>query len=542
MSGLRCPKCDSSLRLILEINDFGVLKCKCSEFSRYKNIIYLKDDAIQNKSTKLIHDNNEFSAIKTLLNLPLRVFLPLFFLTKSNIAKMIGLDNTLRILTIFGFNKEWSNYLINRTKIPYFQISKSSLKFIKNKNVNILDLGCGTGHFIENLKQNSSSSSIIGIDISFLNLFLANYFSSNILITFVCYDIENKLPLKSELFDFIHMADTFQYIKAKEKLIFELGRVVNKNGVMVIPHTHQKSTKTIIGITQYKSKIILEKSGFKKIIISSDNNLLLNINPLNILKLSDSDAYSVVASKVNLPLFEDWNNKKIIFIQPHLDDAVLSADLLIRKLTEASIDLQIITVFTKGNLKEYTPQAEAFISKAGFDDPEQLFQTFKNEDISVMKNIGVRFKHLNFTDAAFRKDKKGTPIYKSASEQFSGNISVRDKLLTKQVMTQIKRSVKSGNLLFICPLGVGGHADHIIVRKAVEMLKKPVIYWQDYPYNNPENLNIFFKKHKNYKLKFELKNDNYKQKIEDINLYKSQIKMLFPNNQFTDLAEKYYIK
>ena len=46
------------------------------------------------------------------------------------------------------------------------------------------------------------------------------------------------------------------------------------------------------------------------------------------------------------------------------------------------------------------------------------------------------------------------------------------------------------NDILVCPLSLGGHVDHILVREAVESLHRPVLYYADVPYvlNNPQTL------------------------------------------------------
>jgi hypothetical protein len=42
----------------------------------------------------------------------------------------------------------------------------------------------------------------------------------------------------------------------------------------------------------------------------------------------------------------------------------------------------------------------------------------------------------------------------------------------------------------VCQLGLGSHVDHVIVRRAVDLLQRPVLYYVDIPYlfNSPEEL------------------------------------------------------
>ena len=44
--------------------------------------------------------------------------------------------------------------------------------------------------------------------------------------------------------------------------------------------------------------------------------------------------------------------------------------------------------------------------------------------------------------------------------------------------------------VLVCPLSLGGHVDHILVRRAAESLKRPLLYYADVPYllNYPQTL------------------------------------------------------
>jgi LmbE family N-acetylglucosaminyl deacetylase len=338
------------------------------------------------------------------------------------------------------------------------------------------------------------------------------------------------------------MADTFHYIKDKKHLLKELGRVIKDNGLLAIIHTHEKSMKNIIGIKENLVKNYLSKLGINNIRISTDNNLLANINILNTKYLTDSDAYNVFASKRQILTNNILKNREFYFVSPHLDDAILSASFLIKKLRDANIKIQVITLFTKGSPNPYSPQAEEFIKLSGLKDSRSLFKTLSHENANAAKSLDVRYKYLNFIDAAFRKNIFGKNIYINSSEQFDGVVFKEDKSLVIQISNEISKYINNQhNSVFLVPLGIGGHVDHVIVRKAIEALNQPIIYWEDYPYNQSNrNIKSFFKKNKNFKLSFILANEKLNVKKLAIESFKSQMKVLFPNGLIGNLDEKYY--
>lgn len=541
MVGLKCPRCGEKLKIDINSKTLQILSCKCSKYPVYNDIVYLEQDNISKKAVDRITKGNNVGAIKTLMNLPLRLFLPFYILTQSNIAELLGFENTVRMLMIFGYEPKWSRYLLNRKNIPYYQISLASLELLKKADLDVLDVGCGAGIFLPEITRKLNPHSITCIDHSFFNLYLAKYFFGNINTAFICCDIEKRLPFDDAKYDFVHMSDTFQYVKDKKSLLKELSRIIKKSGLLSVPHTHKESTKTIFGVNKITAKNYLSGCGFKNIKIVNDSVVLVNLNLANITGGLDSDAYSIFASKKVVINSDLCKSKNFVLVSPHLDDAALSAGFLINKLKRAHFPVTILTIFNKGSSGPLTPQAETFIRSSGFKNQKSLFDAFDKEDARAMASLGVGFKHMGFIDAAFRKDERGRSIYNGVAEQFAGIISQKDDGLIKSVFNAIKKTVKRpDNIIFVCPVGIGGHVDHIIVREVVRRFKSPTIYWQDIPYNNSQNIKTFFSKNKHFNPLFGIDAGIKFSKIKTVKIYKSQMAVLFPDNKIGNLYEKYY--
>lgn len=196
------------------------------------------------------------------------------------------------------------------------------------------------------------------------------------------------------------------------------------------------------------------------------------------------------------------NKYEIIFISPHLDDAILSCGGLIAKFSKEKKKILIVTVFTEGINKKR-----------------------KNEDNEVCKALNVDYIHLGLTDVINRKNDLSWE-------------KIKDKLI-KRIEIQ-----KNGVLYF--PLGIGGHMDHLLVRQVgVSFKKNRVYFWEDYPYKMYNSAQIELLKLREHFLL------NIVENIEDfldtkkrlIGLYKSQTKVIFGSKPiFLSSFEKYYIK
>jgi LmbE family N-acetylglucosaminyl deacetylase len=99
------------------------------------------------------------------------------------------------------------------------------------------------------------------------------------------------------------------------------------------------------------------------------------------------------------------------------------------------------------------------------------------EDNKAMSALGVSWKQLGFTDAASRYD-HGNLRYPDEARRRSKSNDRMLNALTRSILSLRNRSV------FVVPVGVGRHIDHILVREAAEGAVDPIelYYYVDYPY------------------------------------------------------------
>ena len=92
-----------------------------------------------------------------------------------------------------------------------------------------------------------------------------------------------------------------------------------------------------------------------------------------------------------------------------------------------------------------------------------------------------------------------------------------------------------------CPLAIGNHVDHVIVRDlCIKLFKQNLILWTDYPYISWGNTaKDFINK---MKLKSFIWDKNLEKKRKLILGYKTQIPVLFPKGKPKILPESYYLK
>jgi len=168
-----------------------------------------------------------------------------------------------------------------------------------------------------------------------------------------------------------------------------------------------------------------------------------------------------------------------IYISPHFDDAVLSCGGLIWEQTHSGIPVEIWTV----NAGDPPPGPVSDLITRNHADwqtgtPQETVVLRRSEDKNAARRVGATARHLGMVDALYRRTKTGTLLY---TVDIFDPIHPREAGIVNKAARQIAENLTQYDTL-VCPLAIGGHVDHVIVRKAVEMLGRPLWYYADIPY------------------------------------------------------------
>lgn len=158
----------------------------------------------------------------------------------------------------------------------------------------------------------------------------------------------------------------------------------------------------------------------------------------------------------------------ILFVSPHLDDAVFSAGALIADLTPEH-EVVIATVFTQS-----VPNPTGFALRCQTDKDIAADVDYmalrRAEDAQATANLGARAMWLDLPEAPHRG-------YDSASALFGPRLPQDD---LGPVTAAIAPLVAQASLVF-GPYGHGKHVDHLLVRDALQACGW-ALYWLDQPY------------------------------------------------------------
>ena len=131
----------------------------------------------------------------------------------------------------------------NISELPYFRGFLRSIegRFFRELNLQgeILDLGCGDGHFTS---KTLPGSKVQGIDPAFYSLKAAkklDYFSG-----LIC-SIGNKLPYQESIFDTIISNSVLEHIPDVDSVIHEAASVLKRGGKFIISVPNSNFTKNL---------------------------------------------------------------------------------------------------------------------------------------------------------------------------------------------------------------------------------------------------------------------------------------------------------
>jgi len=169
---------------------------------------------------------------------------------------------------------------------------------------------------------------------------------------------------------------------------------------------------------------------------------------------------------------------KWVYISPHLDDAAISAGGMLFDLSQAGNKVEIWTCMAGIPINmEFSPLADLFHQSWGFSSGEDAIRGRREEDRKAANRLGAAVRHFDFFDCIYRRDEKGEWPY----AYIGAEPQSMDRDLPSNIASELSGQLSSEDIVFL-QLSVGSHVDHVLVRKAVELLNRPLKYIIDIPY------------------------------------------------------------
>lgn len=168
-----------------------------------------------------------------------------------------------------------------------------------------------------------------------------------------------------------------------------------------------------------------------------------------------------------------------IYLSPHLDDAALSAGGWIYDQTQAGNQVEIWTIMCGyPATKDLSIFAQYLHHRWGMSSARKVVSGRRREDRNAAAILGAKTRHFDFLDCIYRQDANGDWLY---FDIFVDPSLPGEADLPAKIASAISARLKPDDKL-ICQLGIGKHVDHVTVRRAAELLGRPLHYVADIPY------------------------------------------------------------
>jgi len=172
---------------------------------------------------------------------------------------------------------------------------------------------------------------------------------------------------------------------------------------------------------------------------------------------------------------------RIVYLSPHLDDAIFSCGGIIAHQVQTGNDVEVWSIFTADppddKLTAFAKILHRRWAKEGLP-----YELRRFEDEEACRVLGVKSRHFNFPDCIYRYyDTNKSPLVRKTSDLFR---PVREPEISLEgnILSTVFSNLSIDDQV-ILPLGVGEHIDHLLIRQLGLRLKNKKLFYPDFPYS-----------------------------------------------------------
>lgn len=180
------------------------------------------------------------------------------------------------------------------------------------------------------------------------------------------------------------------------------------------------------------------------------------------------------------------SKNRLLFISPHMDDAVLSCGGFIGKLAAYGYPVMVLTLFCGSPEGPLSPLAKALHDewKLPLDAPAIR----REEDRRAMELLGVPYFQESFKDCIYRRDPNTQTYAYNDIDEIIGQEGVRESNMIDVIAENLSGHLSQNRWdIIYAPLSIGRHVDHQIVNLAVKQIMLDFShldfhFYEDLPY------------------------------------------------------------
>ncbi|MDB4956495.1 MAG: hypothetical protein JWO36_4064 [Myxococcales bacterium] len=265
---MRCPCCFGDLavqsvaRGTSEIVEFGIIRCRCSQYPVIQGILLLGkrdtqsfvpflaradiDGLLEHIAEKRWAGAGWFAAIETEWG-------PRDFLARAPETLFAAADRFREYAKAAAIPVvyELMSHLKYFHATPKYLAALSLVELLSRRRAHdqvtdhVIDLGAGAGHFGELALRHAKPTIVYLVDVTFRSLLMSRWmFPDPSRCMCVRTDLNLPLPFKDGAVDAAVSADAIHYVEAKASLFREVKRVLRPDGSMLFTHLHNAEHPT----------------------------------------------------------------------------------------------------------------------------------------------------------------------------------------------------------------------------------------------------------------------------------------------------------
>lgn len=233
-------------------------------------------------------------------------------------------------------------------------------------------------------------------------------------------------------------------------------------------------------------------------------------------------------------------NYRHVYLQPHFDDAVLSAGGTIGLQVATGQKVLVVTVF--GGLPPAGTPLSAFATQTQrrmglAQDAAEAVRQRRAEDQAAVESLGADVYWLDYRDAIYRGVPPSSQPSYASEEAIFGEVNAADLSLDEELASLFLNLHERAPLAALyAPLGVGHHVDHQLCCSAADRLaqrKLNVKFYEDFPYVRQPGALESRQRELGIQMEPELVEISGAMSAKEaaVELYRSQVPMLFGSEE-----------
>ncbi len=229
----------------------------------------------------------------------------------------------------------------------------------------------------------------------------------------------------------------------------------------------------------------------------------------------------------------------VIYLSPHLDDAVLSCGGQMAARGRRGESVLLYTAAAGDPPADLSPLAESLHTQWGLP-PDASAR--RKEDERACEILGVTGRYGNWPDALYRRHPEtGEPLYATLESLFD---TPHPKDDAGRLWAEAFQALPEARQ-YVAPLAVGRHVDHQLVRRAAEEIFGSALqYYEDYPYCG-KRLALMSYRLRPWRWRAEivpLSDEDVDARCRAVAAYESQVDMLFGGREKMEPKIRGYVR